>query len=46
MMRVAGLLKLYLVFENSYFDEFHYEAEPVKKYFKTYFLTTKSNSSL
>lgn len=45
-MRVAALLKLYLVFENSFFDEFHYDVDPIKKYLKPYYLTTKNNSSL
>lgn len=46
MMRVAALLKLYLLLENSYFDEFHLDEAPIKKYLKPYYLTTKNNSSL
>ena len=42
-MRVAALLKLYLVFENSFFDEFHYDVDPIKKYLKPYYMLLSRN---
>jgi hypothetical protein len=45
MQRVTSMLKLYFVIENSYFDTLEYSDNPIKKYLKPYYLTSRNNTS-
>ncbi|TNV81156.1 hypothetical protein FGO68_gene1145 [Halteria grandinella] len=45
-MRIAAQLKLYLLMENSYFDESNFDGDYIKKFLKPYYLTSLYNQSI
>lgn len=45
-LRVAAQLKLYLLIENSFFDESKFGEDYIKKYLKPYYLTSLYNQSI
>ncbi len=46
MLRVAAQLKLYLIVQNSFFDDEDFNENPIKYYNKPYYMTSQYNRSV